>query len=31
MNVHGVLRILTFDIGDFARYDIEVIHPANLV
>lgn len=31
MNVHGVLRILTFDIGDFTRYDIKVIHPAALV
>jgi predicted nucleic acid-binding protein len=31
MNVHGVPRILTFDIGDFTRYDIKVIHPAALV
>jgi predicted nucleic acid-binding protein len=31
MNVHRVRRILTFDVGDFARYDIEVIHPAALV
>jgi len=31
MNVHSVPRILTFDIGDFARYDIEAIHPAALM
>jgi predicted nucleic acid-binding protein len=31
MNVHGVRRILTFDVGDFARYDIEAVHPASLV
>ncbi|HXB75035.1 MAG TPA: type II toxin-antitoxin system VapC family toxin [Candidatus Acidoferrales bacterium] len=31
MNVHGVRRILTFNVGDFARYQIEVIHPAALV
>jgi hypothetical protein len=31
MNVHGVRRILTFDIGDFARYDIEAIHPGSLL
>jgi predicted nucleic acid-binding protein len=31
MNVNGLVRILTFDVGDFARYDIEAIHPAALV
>src|SRR5450432_2413623 len=31
MNVHGVRRILTFNVGDFARYQIEAIHPASLV
>lgn len=31
MNVHGLLRILTFDVGDFARYDIEIVHPASLL
>lgn len=28
MNVHGVRRILTFNTGDFARFDIEVLHPS---
>jgi len=28
MNVHGVSRILTFNIADFARYDVEAIDPA---
>jgi predicted nucleic acid-binding protein len=28
MNVHGLRRLLTFNIGDFARYGIEVIEPA---
>ena len=31
MNVHGVRRILTFDLTDFARYHIEAIHPASLL
>lgn len=31
MKVHGVGRILTFNTGDFARYDIEAIHPASLL
>jgi hypothetical protein len=29
MNVHAVPRIITFDVDDFKRYSIEVIHPAN--
>jgi predicted nucleic acid-binding protein len=29
MNVHAVPRIVTFDVVDFKRYPIEVIHPAN--
>lgn len=31
MNVHGVRRILTFNINDFKRYDIEVLHPATVL
>jgi predicted nucleic acid-binding protein len=31
MNVHGVRRILTFNTGDFARYEVEAIHPAVLL
>jgi predicted nucleic acid-binding protein len=31
MNVHGIQRILTFNLEDFARYDIEAIHPASLL
>lgn len=27
MNVHGVRRILTFNTGDFTRYQVEVLHP----
>jgi predicted nucleic acid-binding protein len=28
MNVHGVRRILTFNSSDFARFEIEVLHPS---
>jgi predicted nucleic acid-binding protein len=31
MNVHGILRVLTFNTADFARYDIEAIHPLSLL
>jgi predicted nucleic acid-binding protein len=32
MRVHGVMRILTFNIKDFARYDeIEAVHPLQMV
>jgi predicted nucleic acid-binding protein len=31
MNVHGVRRLLTFNTADFARYDIEGIHPNEVV
>lgn len=31
MNVHGIRRILTFNTEDFARYDIEAIHPLSLL
>jgi predicted nucleic acid-binding protein len=31
MNVHGVKKILTLNPADFARYDIEAIHPASLL
>src|SRR5947209_2858809 len=27
MNIHGIRRILTFNTEDFARYDIEAVHP----
>jgi predicted nucleic acid-binding protein len=30
MNVHSVHRILTFNIDDFTRYGIEVLHPTSL-
>ena len=31
MNVHGVSRVLTFNTDDFARYEIEAIHPSSLL
>jgi predicted nucleic acid-binding protein len=31
MNVHGIRKILTFNIEDFARYDLDAIHPASLL
>jgi predicted nucleic acid-binding protein len=31
MNVHGVRRILTFNVDDFARYQVEVLYPPALV
>jgi predicted nucleic acid-binding protein len=31
MKVHGIRRILTFNTDDFARYDIEAIHPLSLL
>jgi predicted nucleic acid-binding protein len=31
MNVHGIRRILTFNTDDFARYEIEAIHPLALL
>jgi predicted nucleic acid-binding protein len=31
MNVHGVRRLLTFDVGDFSRYGIEVLQPATML
>ena len=31
MNVHGIRRILTFNTGDFTRYDIDPIHPLSLL
>jgi predicted nucleic acid-binding protein len=30
MNVHGIRRILTFNTADFARYDIEAVHPVSI-
>jgi hypothetical protein len=30
MNVHGVRRILTFNAGDFARFEIEALHPSSV-
>lgn len=31
MNVHGIRRILTFNTEDFARFDVEAIHPSSLL
>jgi predicted nucleic acid-binding protein len=31
MNVHGIRQILTFNTGDFARYDVDAIHPSALL
>ncbi len=31
MNVHGVRRILTFNVNDFARYQVDAIHPTSLL
>jgi predicted nucleic acid-binding protein len=31
MNVHGVRRLLTFNTADFARFEIEAIHPSAVV
>jgi predicted nucleic acid-binding protein len=28
MNVHGIRRILTFNTGDFARFEAEALHPS---
>ena len=28
MRVHGIGRVLAFDAEDFARYEIEIIHPS---
>jgi predicted nucleic acid-binding protein len=27
MKIHQITSIVTFDVGDFKRYDIEVLHP----
>ncbi|MGA2596236.1 MAG: hypothetical protein ABSH09_04400 [Bryobacteraceae bacterium] len=31
MNVQSIRRILTFNTGDFARYDIEAVRPSSLL
>jgi len=31
MNVHGIPRILTFNIADFKRFDIEPLHPSSVI
>ena len=31
MNVHGIQKILTFNTGDFRRYDVDAVHPISLV
>jgi predicted nucleic acid-binding protein len=31
MNIHGVRRMLTFNTGDFARFEIEALHPSAVV
>jgi predicted nucleic acid-binding protein len=28
MQVHGVERILTFNVGDFGRYPVQAVHPS---
>jgi len=28
MNVQGIARILTFNTGDFSRYEVQAIHPS---
>lgn len=30
MNIHNVRQILTFNVGDFKRYGIEVLHPEDV-
>jgi len=30
MNVHKVRRILTFNVDDFIRYGVEVLHPSSI-
>jgi predicted nucleic acid-binding protein len=31
MKVHGVGKILTFNIRDFARFDVEAVHPSSVL
>ena len=31
MNVHQILSIVTFDVADFKRYAIEVLHPESIL
>ena len=31
MSIHGIRRILTFNIDDFRRYDVDAIHPLSLL
>jgi predicted nucleic acid-binding protein len=31
MNVYGIRRILAFNTGDFARFEIEALHPSAVV
>jgi predicted nucleic acid-binding protein len=31
MNVHGVRRILTFNTGDFTRYQVAALHPSDVL
>jgi predicted nucleic acid-binding protein len=30
MNMHGIGRILTFNVDDFSRYGVEVMHPSSV-
>jgi len=30
MNINGVRKILTFNIGDFARFDVDAVHHQSL-
>jgi predicted nucleic acid-binding protein len=31
MKVHGITHVLTFNVDDFKRYEISVLHPAALI
>jgi len=31
MNVYGIRRMLTFNVSDFRRYPIDVLHPSDVV
>lgn len=31
MNIHAVPKVLTFNVDDFARFQVEAIHPASLL
>ena len=31
MNVHGIGKILTFDVGDFSRFDVATVPPSSVM